>query len=168
MNTSKRQQGFSLINGMISLAVIGVLFGSVIPTVTAMVLESRASTEYTEIANAFSLARSEAVTRRMNIQVSAEKDGEWTQGLIIWADHNNNGSAEETEVLHVLPALQTTAQLVEKNEKTNFYFTKQGLAKSSDKQAIAFSYQAEGGCDFDQDIRIKFTGRVVVKAAGCQ
>ncbi len=165
--TSKAQQGFSLINGMISLAVVGILFGSVVPTVTAMVMESRASAEYTEIAKAFSLARSEAVTRRQNIHVSAKHDEQWTKGLIIWADHNGNAEAEQDEILHVLPKLQTTATLTETSNKNTFFFTKHGLAKSSNNQTVAFHYHAEGSCSLDQKITVKRTGRVAVKAMGC-
>lgn len=162
----KAQHGFSLINGMISLGVIGILFGSVVPTVTAIVLDNRATTETQEIAKAFKLARSAAVTQRNTVIVSAN-DGDWSAGFDIWVDHNDDQKLDAEELLYTVPKLATDARLYERNGQTEFQFDHRGFALSPTKQLIAFDYLAEGGCSWNHELKVNYTGRTKVKPTAC-
>lgn len=160
--TQQRQKGFSLINGMIALGVVGILFGAVVPTVTAIVLDNRATAEVQEISKAFQMARSAAVTQRKAVIVSAV-DNNWSDGVEIWVDHNADNQPSIDEILYTLPALSTDAKLVERNGKTQFTFDRRGFAKSR----AAFDYLAEGGCSWNHEVKVKYTGRTVVNQPGC-
>ncbi len=168
MNKVQRtQRGFSLINGMISLGVVGILFGSVVPTVTAIVLDNRATTETQEIAKAFKLARSAAVTQRDTVIVSAV-DGDWTAGIEIWMDHNGDQRLDAEELLYTVPKLATDAQLQERNGLTEFHFDRRGFVLPPTNKAIAFDYLAEGGCSWNHELKVTYTGRTKVKATECR
>ncbi len=161
-STATNQRGFSLINGIIALAVVGVLFGAVVPQVTAIVLDNRATTETEEIARALNLARSQAVTLRKQVIVSAH-DADWSQGMQIWVDHNGDKAMSEDELLYRLPALITGASLKERSERTEFSFDTRGFART----AITFDYLAEAGCNWNHEIKVKYTGRTTLKDSGC-
>ncbi len=161
-HTKQGQKGFSLINGMLALGVVGILFGAVVPSVTAIVLDNRATTEVQEISKAFQLARSAAVTQRKAVIVSAV-DSNWSEGIEIWVDHNGDQQPSADEILYTLPALSTEAQLVERSGQADFTFDRRGFAKSR----AAFDYVAEGGCSWNHEVKVKYTGRTAVSQPGC-
>ena len=65
-----RTAGFTLIELLVTLTVAAILLAVAVPSFQNMMLSSRLSTSANAVANALSLARSEAVKRNQNVNFS--------------------------------------------------------------------------------------------------
>ncbi len=113
-------RGFSLIELLITLAVIVVLLTVGVPAFSTVVKNSRLATATNELTTALNLARSEAIKRGLRVSVCKSADGAtcaavngWDQGWIVFTDNNNNAaynSASET-LLRVYSGLASSLSL---------------------------------------------------------
>ena len=109
-----RQRGFTLIELMITLAIAAILLTVGVPSFQEMMRNNRAATQANEILTALNFARSEAVKRGQNVLLCPSTNqttcsGEnWAVGWLVFADLNNNGTANAGEVLRVWEPLSGT------------------------------------------------------------
>lgn len=102
VDARKSKRGFTLIELMVTLAVLAILVTIAIPNFQMFVMNSRMATQTNDVITALSLARSEAVKRAANVTVCASSNGTsctggWAQG---WIVRDAGGS-----VIRVQPAL---------------------------------------------------------------
>lgn len=110
-----RAAGYTLIDLMITLAVLAVLFGGVVPGMQHMLTSTREAAHVNQLVGALALTRSEAVMRNVDTVLCTSTDGRhctrqggWEQGWIIFADGNANRRHEAQEPLvRVQGALST-------------------------------------------------------------
>ena len=109
MPHDKRVQGFTLLELMVTVAIMAIMAAIAFPSMRAFVSNSRLVNRSEQIANAFRFARTEAV--RMNTPVLLcgvliRKDGRNTgvcdetkisDGILIFADENRDGKYDATE-----------------------------------------------------------------------
>jgi type IV fimbrial biogenesis protein FimT len=114
----KKQQAFTLVELMVTMAVFAVLVTIAIPAFNSYVRTNRLSSETNALVGALSFARSEAVKRGANISVCRSSDGAtcatdasgWNAGWIIFVNTDNDAPAAVDageEILHVYGALST-------------------------------------------------------------
>ncbi len=82
------KHGFTLIELMVTIAVLAILVTIAIPNFQTFLMNSRMASQANDLITALSLARSEAVKRAANVTVCASSDGAsctggWTQGWIV-------------------------------------------------------------------------------------
>jgi type IV fimbrial biogenesis protein FimT len=134
-NMTTKQTGFTLIELMVTIAVLGILLSIGIPSYQNMVLNSRITAQANQVITALNYARSEAVKRAAPATVCATNGGAacagskgWSTGWLVFADANGNGTVDGGEaVLRVWPALGGNNTL---NTETNtkITFTATGVA----------------------------------------
>ena len=109
MPHDKRVQGFTLLELMVTVAIMAIMAAIAFPSMRDFVSNSRLVNRSEQIANAFRFARTEAV--RMNTPVLLcgvliRKDGRNTgvcdetkisDGILIFADENRDGKYDATE-----------------------------------------------------------------------
>ncbi|MEW6414064.1 MAG: GspH/FimT family pseudopilin [Pseudomonadota bacterium] len=81
-------RGFTLVELMVVLAVLGIVLGIAIPNFQRVVVSNRMAAQANDVIAALSLARSEAVKRAAQVTVCASSDratctGGWAQGWIV-------------------------------------------------------------------------------------
>jgi type IV fimbrial biogenesis protein FimT len=116
------KRGFTLIELMVTLAVLGILLGIAVPSYQTFVMNSRMASQTNDLITALSLARSEAVKRAANVTVCASSDGAtctggWEAGWIvrdaagtpIRVQQALGGSSTLTGGTHVASAITFTA-----------------------------------------------------------
>jgi type IV fimbrial biogenesis protein FimT len=88
------QRGFTLVELMVTLTVVGVLLAIGIPSFAKLIANNRIATQTNEFVSALNLARSEAVRRSQGVSIRS-KDGsiEFATGWLIFNDPNRTGNA---------------------------------------------------------------------------
>lgn len=103
------QGGFTLIELMVTIAVLAIVVTIAAPSFTTMINGNRSVALGEELATAFNYARSEAVKRGGRISICASSDGAsctaantWTQGWIVFTDTATSDNAASPTVGTVL------------------------------------------------------------------
>lgn len=85
--------GFTLLELLAAIAIAAILMGIGIPSFNSFIRDSTLRTDTNALSSSFALARSEAIRRGENVNVtaiSALKD--WKSGWRLWVDSNNNNT----------------------------------------------------------------------------
>lgn len=107
----QRQQGLTLVELMVTLAVAIILIAVGMPLFTGVAGSNRATTQANNLVAAMKLARSEAVKRRDLVNVCAGNGaacggaGDWATGWFVHSDTNDNGTLDAPDVLRAWESL---------------------------------------------------------------
>ncbi len=101
------QRGLTVVEMMITVAILAIGLGIAVPSYRELTVQHRLSVSANEFLSALHLARSEAVRRAQQVVVCRSSDGEscattadgWESGWIVFADVNGNQRRDETEEL---------------------------------------------------------------------
>lgn len=119
-NFSNKEHGYTLVELLITLAVVAILSLNVFPNLSALIAQERTTVLTNSLAGALAYARSESVTQRKVIITCQSNNGSecnrsenWHNGWIIFADKNNNKQREAEEpLLRVYNAANNDTQLI--------------------------------------------------------
>jgi type IV fimbrial biogenesis protein FimT len=99
-STITRQNGVTILELLIVVAIVGILAGVAIPGFREMIGRMSANTAARSLAGTFSLARSEAVKRGTNISICPSsigtdcETGSWSSGWIVFLDANGDADGD--------------------------------------------------------------------------
>lgn len=97
--------GFTLIELMVALSILGILLVVAIPSFAPTLRSNRLFATQTELMSSLALARSEAAKRGIPVSVipsapsGTVSGNEWGAGWSVWVDQNANGTVDSGEVL---------------------------------------------------------------------
>lgn len=97
MIKSNKIQGFTLLELMITLAVAAIMMSIALPSFMGLIRDSRMTTDANIILTSINYARSEAVTRNVQVTILRQGGGvsEWEGGWNIFTDFNGNGICDD-------------------------------------------------------------------------
>lgn len=105
-NFSYQKHGYTLIELLITLAVVSILSLTVFPNLSALIAQERTTILTNTLAGALAYARSESVSKQIivitcqsNNGSECNRSGNWHNGWIIFIDTNNNKQREPEETL---------------------------------------------------------------------
>ncbi len=146
-----RISGFTLIELMVTVAVLAILVTVAIPNYQAFVVNSRMTAQANDFLASLSLARSEAVKRNAPVSMNAV-DGDWASG---WEIVDAGGN-----VLRVHPALEGESSL--DGDATTITFQSNGQAGATTFNLCNPDTSIAPG----RDIAIEVSGRASVAKPG--
>lgn len=97
-----RGRGFSVIELMITVAVVAILVAVALPSFQQSMRSNRVSTASNELITSVNLARSEALRNPRGAVLCTSQDGsacggEWDDGWIVWIDVDGDGSRDNED-----------------------------------------------------------------------
>jgi type IV fimbrial biogenesis protein FimT len=102
MNKSPVQSGFTLIELMVTVAMVAVTLTLGVPSFRELIQNNRMAAQANDFLASLNFARSEAVKRGVRVTLcksanssSCTTSGNWGQGWIIFVDSNNNAAADD-------------------------------------------------------------------------
>lgn len=108
-SNASSQRGLTLVELMVTVAIMAILLGVGVPSFQSFVQNSRATAQANEFLTAMSLARSESLKRARPVSICGTTNnqtcnGTWQDGLLVFRDGNAAGSttANVSEVLRVV------------------------------------------------------------------
>ena len=97
--TMKPNAGFTLIELIITVAIVAILAGVVAPGMTSFIRNNRMASQINTLIGTVHFARAEAANRRSIVTLCASTNAancntsNWENGWIIFTDNNNSGNA---------------------------------------------------------------------------
>ncbi|WP_235510075.1 GspH/FimT family pseudopilin [Variovorax sp. Root473] len=152
-----RARGFTLIELMVTLAVLVVLIAIAVPSFDGIRLSTRLSSYATALVAGTQLARSEAIKRNAPVTLcasangtSCSTNGQWEAGWIVRSD---------TQVLRVEPAAASGYRLRATGGASAVVFQATGLGAGQSTITIC---RANPSADPSRAVSISATGRTTV------
>ncbi|RKZ99293.1 MAG: hypothetical protein DRQ43_00005 [Gammaproteobacteria bacterium] len=104
----KELNGFTLIELIITIALIAILFGIAVPSFVGMIQLNRDVAQVNSLQGNLRWARTEAIKQHVSVSTCASSDKltcsgstDWAAGWIIFTDQNNNGVVNDNGDLNL-------------------------------------------------------------------
>ena len=160
----KKSSGFTLIELIITVGIIGVVTAIAVPSVGVYIKNDRLTTNINTLVGHLAYARNEAVTRSTQVGLCVSDDQatcsgtDWALGWILFVDADSNSTFNAgDEILRVKQTLQGGNTLSNSNASSVVIYDSRGFAPSSNG---SFSLCDDRTTANLKSISISITGRV--------
>lgn len=175
-----RSSGFTLIELMLGIAVLGILLGIGVPAYQGMIRQNRLAAQTNELLAAAAMARSEAVKRGTTVSICplVTENGVvcagaavWTNGWLLFSDENGNGGYDNAtdQILQRWPA-STARRMTITNNRTSLTYRGDGgttLAAAGTTFLVAPTGTYCKNPLGARDVTVSATGRVNAVKRNC-
>lgn len=173
---NRHAAGFTLLELMAAVAVLGVLLGLAVPSFTEVIRNNRTASQANDLIGALHLTRSEASKRGMPISICAANadqsacagaaQGDWANGWIVFTDRAGNpGEIDGGDmILSASPPVRDDIGVT----TGNVGFVRYAPNGAPLNGAVTFGVEHDDCSDNNRRaIAINTTGRVAIQKGAC-
>jgi type IV fimbrial biogenesis protein FimT len=160
-------KGFTLVELMVTIAVLAIFLSIAIPSFAEFIRANRAESQRAAIISSLGLARSEAIRRGGEARVSPLSGTNWSGGWRIWVDGNGNGAYNSGEAIKEFAAFVGGNTIT--SSVSTIRFSSQGYQSGvtfGSTTTLAFRV-GTSYCSLERDITINHLGRVSTQKRTC-
>lgn len=167
MSQSRQQAGFTVVELMITVAIVGMLLAVGVPSMRTMLQTNKVAAQSRSVVTAFNFARSEAVTRKADVHVIPTDGNSWSNGITVWTDADDSGAMNnnDDEVLQVYDGLDASS-LTPSATVAQVSFDNDGFMISP-SSAVSFELKLDNCYVDGRTITVNLTGRLDVETTDC-
>lgn len=167
----KRQHAFTLVELMVTLAVLGISLMIAVPSFLSITRTNRSATETNALVGALNIARSEAAKRSTTVSVCTSNNGAacaagigWNNGWIVFVDNNTLGQVDVGDtILRIYGKVSAANNISASAALTNFItYRADGFSTAQGD----FILCDDSGAPSARDIRVSRTGRISLSTGG--
>lgn len=179
LSTQRKSQGFTLVEAMVAIVIVGILLTIGIPSMSNLINDTRTSSSVNEFVGALNVARSEAVKRGRLVTICRSVNAEsgttacasgsdWNSGWLVYVENSlstNVGTYQSgEEVILRQGALPSIVTVVANRNRITFNGTGEPIGSFA---GAGFNFNADG--NHERQVCIARTGRARVTrdAIGC-
>lgn len=158
--------GFTLIELMVTITVVGILLSIAVPAFNNFVLNDRDAGQVNSLVASLNYARSEAIKRGYGITVCPSAGGTtcngtvWSSGWIVVDTNNADCNNAPCVPLQRVPAMGGSNTLTPVGAAAGISFLSSGLATPAGNPALTIRVCDTRGAAFARDVEVNSTGRV--------
>lgn len=171
----KNQQGFTLVELLITILVASILLATAVPAFNDFIQNNRITATSNELVTALAVARSEAIRRRGPVslcssanQATCANSANWGTGWIVFSDRNTVGTVDGTDrVLRVWGATPTGFTVTANNGAQFVAFDRLGAATPGEIFDLANPDCRTGQANRERRITLITSGSVGAVRRNC-
>jgi type II secretion system protein H len=160
---STNQQGFTLIELMITVILVGIVAAIALPSFNSSIARGQVSSTANRIVGALNYARAEATKRGAEVTIaSTATTNNWAGGYQVWLDADGDNAVNGTEVaLRSFESINPNLDLT--GSAAALRFDGRGFASAAHTLNLC---TAEAGAE-DRQISVALSGRVEITDFTC-
>jgi len=162
-----RSKGFTLIELMITLTVLGVILGLAVPAMGDFVVRQRVSSQASELMLALAYARSEAVTRGVDVAVlpATNSGNGWTDGWCVGPEStmSNCTHADRLRNFSNAKTVNITSSYLQSGAGVKLFFRRDGTCPNCSSSFNITSTQLKATGNDARCIDISILGRSTLR-----
>lgn len=175
---SRRISGFSLIELMITIAVVAILLALAFPSFEGSMRSNRVASASNELMASFSLARTEGLRSPGGAVVCTSTNGstcggDWNDGWIVWIDANGDGApggANDRVLRHVQALNRMDISATSPGGATaanRIVFDNRGRVDTHTREIVLQPDSCPAGGPYRRELDIALTGQVKLTRGVC-
>jgi type IV fimbrial biogenesis protein FimT len=159
---SNHQDGFTLLELLITLAIVGIMSTLALSSMSALTNDNKSENYVKELAKSVNFSRLQSVSTGQTVTLCPLVDGicvsDWSQDITIFIDANNNRTVAGNTVLRIVEKTPSQDQLSYSGSALGISFYPDGSI--GDNDGGVFSYYPQSSCDTSaRGIDINNSGR---------
>ncbi len=164
-------KGFTLLELMVTVAVVAVLASVAFPSFQSSIRSNRAATAHNELIGLVNLARSDAIRNNRGGGVCGSStgsscDGQWGRGMMAFSDSNGDNAFSNGETVLRFSAVNTAMAVT--GPATLIGFDSRGRRRANGNQVVTLQPSQCGGQKLRSTMTINASGQVTTVKGDCQ
>ena len=151
--SNRRKQGFTLIEAMVTIAIVAILSAIALPSMSSFLVKMRVDNEVIEVQRLLLTARNAAINSGQNSQLCPLKANDTCKLTTNWTGRigvvSADGLIKEKAAIHTGDKLNFSSQSI----------TYDAAGRSDNVALITFSYCPKDYSDFSRGISLSISGR---------